>query len=156
MGASRAIFVAVGLFQLLIGVLTMGLTDRGIGPNMIIVSVRTDLALFGAPTEEILASNPELTTFRYITIRTLAGLLAATGMLIAGLAWFGMREAPAWTLALLTVTGLALLPFWWMALSPYREAGIGVGLGDMPPFMWVPAIAMPVASVLAWVAYMQA
>ncbi|MDX1449828.1 MAG: hypothetical protein R3246_12285, partial [Acidimicrobiia bacterium] len=38
-----------------------------------------------------------------------------------------------------------------VALAPYRSAGVRLTLGDIPPFMWVPAIAMPAASVLGWV-----
>ena len=156
LAASRILFLLVGLFWLLIGVLAALLQDRGIGPTMLFISHRTDEALFGAPPEEILATNSELVTLRYMTIRTLAGLLVAVGLLTAGIAWFGLRAPQAWPLALVTALGLVVLPFWWITLGPYRTAGIRVGLGDIPPFMWVPAILMPLASTLGWIGYLRA
>lgn len=155
LSAARIIFGLVGLFLLLIGVLTAILTDRGIGPSIVFVSPRTDQALFGAAPEEVLSSNPDLVTFRFVVLRTLAGLLVATGLLTAGVAWFGMSDGGPWALTLLTVVGLAVIPFWWIALGPYREAGIRLGLGDIPPFMWVPALVMPAASLLGWFGYLR-
>lgn len=155
MTIARNIFVAVGLFWLVIGVLSAVLTGKGVGPPMIFVSERTDTALYGGHPDDVLAANPELRTFRYVAIRILSGLLVVTGLLTAGLAWFGLRDASAWGLTALTVVGLAVLPFWWLSLAPYRDAEVAVRLGDTPPFMWVPAILMPVASVVAWIEYLR-
>ena len=155
MNASRVLFVGVGVFWLLIGVLTALLSDKGIGPPMIFISERTDTALYGGPPAEILISNPELARFRYMIARTLAGTLVATGLLTAGVAWFGLTEARTWVLVVLALVGLAVLPYWWISLAPFRDEGIKVTLGDVPPFMWVPAIVMPLASVLGWIGYLR-
>lgn len=155
MGASRVLFVGVGVFWLLIGVLAALLSDKGIGPPMIFISERTDTALYGGPPEEILESNGELASFRYVIVRVLAGLLVAAGLLTAGVARFGLTEPRAWVLAVLTLIGLGVLPYWWISLAPFRDTGISVGLGDIPPFMWVPAIVMPLASVLGWIGYLR-
>jgi hypothetical protein len=56
---------------------------------------------------------------------------------------------------LLTVVGFAVLPYWWIVFRPYRDAGIKLGLLDLPPFMWVPGVLMPVASILGWIAYVR-
>lgn len=156
MTAARNIFVGVGVFWLLIGVLSALLTGKGVGPPMVFLSERTDTALYGGHPDDVLAANLQLTDFRYVTIRVLSGLLVATGLLTAGLAWFGLRNGTLWALATLTVVGLAVLPFWWASLAPYRDAGVPIRLGDIPPLMWVPAILMPLASLLAWVEHLQA
>jgi hypothetical protein len=148
----RTLFVAMGGFWTLIGILTGVLTGRGIGPAFLFVSEPADAALFGEAPGQILLSNQALTTFRYVALRALAGLLVAAGLLTMGLAWFGLREARIWPLVALTVVGVAVLPYWWISLAPYRAAGIRLGLGDIPPFMWLPALLMPLASVLSWVA----
>lgn len=154
--ASRFLFAGIGVFWLLIGALTALLTDKGIGPPMVFISERTDTALFGGPPDEILDSIPELRTLRHITVRgTLAGFLVAAGLLTAVVAWFGLRDPLLWVLVLLTTVGLAVIPYWWIALAPYRNAGIRLTLADIPPFMWVPAIVMPVAGVLGWIAYLR-
>lgn len=155
MSASRALFVGVGVFWLLIGVLAALLSDKGVGPPMIFISERTDTALYGGPPAEILASNPELAMFRYAVVRVIAGVLVAAGLLTAGIAWYGLREPRGWALAALTLVGLAVLPFWWISLAPFRDEGIRLTLGDIPPFMWAPAIAMPVASALGWIGYLR-
>ncbi len=153
--AARILFTGVGIFWFLIGVLAALLTDRGIGPPMIFVSERTDTELYGGPPDQILDSIPELRVLRHTTVKgVLAGFLVAAGLLTAGVAWFGLRQPQAWVLGLLTVVGVAVLPYWWIAFTPYRQAGIGLTLGDIPPFMWVPAIIMPMASLLGWVGYL--
>jgi hypothetical protein len=48
-----------------------------------------------------------------------------------------------------------VLPFWWVSLAPYRDANVPLRVGDIPPFMWVPAIMMPVASLLAWIEHLR-
>jgi len=156
MDAARWLFTGVGAFWFLIGVLAAVLTGRGIGPPMIFVSERTDTALFGGPPDEVLESIPELGTLRNIAVKgVVSGLLVATGLLTATVAWFGLREPEVWALALLTIVGVAVIPYWWIALAPYREAEIALSLADIPPFMWLPAIVMPVASLLGWIGFVR-
>jgi hypothetical protein len=149
--ASRVLFLVVGGFWLLIGVLGAALSDKGIGPPMIFVSERTDTALYGGPPDKVLDSNRALRDFRYVAIRVLSGLLVATGLLTLGITWFGLRAPEPWALAALTVIGLGILPFWWAAFGPYRAAGVRLSLGDVPPFMWLPAVLAPLAGILGWI-----
>lgn len=152
MTTARLMFTGAGLLWLLIGALAAILTDRGIGPPIIFVSERTDTALYGGPPDRVLDDIPQLRTLRHTTVKgSLAGCLVATGLLTAATAWFGLREPQFWVLATLTIVGLAVIPYWWVALTPYREAGISLKLGDIPPFMWLPAIVMPTASILGWI-----
>lgn len=153
--ASQILFLISGGLWCVIGVLTPLLMDKGIGPPMVFLSERTDAVLFGRPPDEMLEEVPELRTLRKITVRSLAGLMLAAGVLTVAIAWFGLGGSRAWAVAALTVVALAILPYWWIALGPYRAAGIRVGLGDVPPFMWVPAILMPVGAVMGWISYLR-
>lgn len=147
---ARILFLLVGALWLVIGVLTPLLVGK-VGPPILFVSTRTDTVVFGAPPDDVLAASPQLATLRLMLLRTIGGLLAAAGLLVLAVAWFGLESSGRWALVTLTVVGLAVVPFWWVALTPYRAAGVNLGLGDIPPFMWVPAILMPVASVLGWI-----
>lgn len=147
---ARTLFLIVGGLWLSIGVATPLLLGKRIGPPMVYISTRTDMALFGEPPDRVLAGNPQLAVLRQMLIRSLAGLLVAAGVAVIGLAWFGMRTPDRWVVAVLALVGIAVLPFWWSVFAPYRAAGIRLTIGDLPPFMWVPAILMPVASILGW------
>lgn len=154
--AAQIMFVSAGAFWLLIGVLAAVLTDRDIGMPMVFLSERTDTALYGGHPREVFERIPELRTLRKTTVKgALSGSLVAMGLLTAGVAWFGLDRPEAWALGLLTLVGLVVLPYWWLSLAPYRNAGVPLSLGDIPPFMWAPAIVMPVASVLGWVEYLR-
>lgn len=149
---ARFLFAGAGVFWFVIGVLAAILTDRGIGPPMVFISERTDTALYGAPPDQVLDDIPQLRLLRHTTVKgTLSGFLVGAGLLTASVAWFGLDQPQNWALVTLTIVGFAVLPYWWVALAPYRDAGIDLTLGDVPPFMWVPAILMPVASLLAWI-----
>ena len=154
--ASRALFFIGGAFWLVIGVLTPLAMDRDIGRPALFVTEATDTELYGRPPEQILSSVPELATFRSVVLRAIAGLLVAAGLLVVGVAWFGLREPEAWALALLTLVALVVLPYWWITFGAYRTAGVSLPLTSVPPFMWVPGILMPVGAVLGWIAYLRA
>ena len=151
--ASRYLFLACGILWLLIGILTPLLMDRGIGKAAVFVTSATDEALFGAAPEIILESNPALFTLRGITLRAIAGLLVAAGSMVVAVSWFGLKSPTSWALGALTFVGVAVIPYWWIAFRPYREGGVAMSLLDIPPFMWVPAFLMPLASALGWIAH---
>lgn len=148
---ARLLYGLSGALWLAIGVLTPPLLDRQIGPPIVFVSTRTDTALFGTDPRALMATNTDLVTLRGIVVRALSALLVGAGVLVVGMAWFALADRTVWAVALLTIVGLGVIPYWWIALAPYRAAGISLQLSDIPPFMWVPAVLMPVASMLAWI-----
>ncbi len=156
MEIARVLFTFSGALWFLIGFLTGFLDNRGVGPAIIFVSNRTDRAVYGRPPEAILGEPSDLTTFRHTAIRVIGGLLIAAGLATAAISWFGLGESQTWALVVLTIIGLAVVPSWWFALSPYRQAGIKLAVSDLPPFMWIPGIVMPVASILGWISVIQA
>lgn len=152
LGTARSLFVFVGVFWSAIGVAGAALVGRRVGAAYVFVSVRADTALFGGLPEEALAADRNLATLKVMLVRALCGFMLAAGVLCAAVAWFGLAEPRIWALTTLTAVGLIVLPYWWFTLAPYRAAGYTLRLADIPPFMWVPAIVMPIASVLGWAA----
>lgn len=150
LGASTVLFVLYGTVWFLIGVLTPFLHDSTAGRTMLFVSPRADTALFGADPTSLLA-DPALSRLRSLLMIALASVLAAAGILVISIALFALREGHGWALAALTLAGLVVLPFWLLVFRPYAAAGIGLGLSDVPPFMWVPTALLVPALVLGWI-----
>jgi hypothetical protein len=151
LGISVALFMLSGGLYVLIGVLTPLLLNRGIGPTMLIVSTRPDTIVFGRSPSEMLRDDPALFQLRTILIIILGGLLFALGCFHFAITWFGLRQGQTWALVALAIGGLAVLPFWYIALRPYFEPGVNLTLFDVPPFMWVPAALLVPAVVLGWI-----
>ena len=146
--AGAALFMVGGAVHLLIGVLTPILFDPTAG-RLLFLSLQTDTALYGAAPRTLLAADPALVQLRSTVFTALAGLLAGLGILELTVAWFGVRAGRRWAVVALIVSGTAMLPFWVVVLRPYLAAGIPVGLGDIPPFIWVPTALLLPATVLS-------
>lgn len=149
---SRYMFIAAGFVWLLIGLVTPFFMDTSSAKTTLFGSPTTDAALYGDAPEVILASNPELSLFRGMALGAIAGLLVGSGILVIGVAWFGLETPSNWALALLTVAGIVVIPYRWIIFAPYRSAGISLSIGALPPFMWIPSILMPLATVFGWIA----
>ena len=134
----------------LIGVLTPFLHDSTTGRTMVFLSPRTDAALFGGNPTSLLA-DPALSQLRSLLMIALGSMLAAAGVLVIAIALFALRVGQGWALAALTLAGLVVLPFWFLVFRPYAAAGVAVGLGDAPPFMWVPTTLLVPAVALGWI-----
>jgi hypothetical protein len=151
LGLSVALFLLYGAIYLLIGVLTPIMVDSSVIPGILIISGRPDTVVFGDTPEHIRQTNPILVKLRSIILKMLAGMLVAAGVMVVALAWFGLRQGQAWALGTLAVAGVAVLPIWYLVLRPYFVAGVSLGLGDLPPFMWVPAALLLPAVILGWI-----
>ena len=150
LGIGVGLFIVYGLAYLVIGALTPLMHNTSFGREMMIMSPGADAALFGGRPSEPLRDSAQLSQLRSILLQIIGGLLVAGGVLIIGVAHFALRAGASWALAVLAIAGLAVLPFWLIAFRPYASAGIGLGLGDLPPFMWVPAALLLPAIALSW------
>lgn len=148
---ARGLFVVHGALWIAIGALSPLLLDRNVGSPMVILSGRTDTHLFGADPPSVLADS-RVRTLRAILVAMLGGCMLAAGVLVSAIAWFGLGARSIWAMATLTIVAVALIPFWWHVLRPYRVAKTPVGLGDVPPFMWVPLALDAPAVALGWLA----
>jgi len=152
LGISVILFLLCGLVYMLIGVLTPLLRSHDpAGVSILIVSNRTDSQLFGQAPPQLAASDPALHQLRGILVDILGGLLFVAGLFEVAITWFGLRQGEGWALVVLAVGGLAAIPFWFLALRPYFQAGITLTLADIPPFMWVPAALLIPALILGWI-----
>ena len=151
LGISVAVFLAIGTLWILIGALTVPLLGKGIGPAIIFVSNSTDEAYFGRSPSQLLASDPALSKLRTLLLTVIAGFLLLAGVLFLSVAWFGLRQGHTWALTALAVAGILALGFWVLSLLPYARSGITLTIGDLPPFMWIPAIFTLPAIILGWI-----
>jgi hypothetical protein len=119
--------------------------------EFVIISNRTDTQLFGQTPAQLMESDAALRQLRRILLDIVVGLLGVAGVFHLAITWFGLRQGQTWALIVLAVGGLAVLPFWFLAHRPYLQAGIAITLGDVPPFMWVPAALLIPATVLGWI-----
>lgn len=150
LSAGVALFMVYGLTYVVIGALTPLMHNTSFGREMMIMSPGADAALFGGRPPDLLRDSAQLSQLRSILLQIIGGLLVCAGILIIGIAHFALRAGATWALALLAIGGLAVLPFWVIAFRPYAAAGIGLGLGDLPPFMWVPAALLLPAIAFSW------
>jgi hypothetical protein len=151
LGISVLLFIVHGAIYLVIGFLAPFAMDSPASRDILVMSRRTDTELLGAPPDDLRATNPPLVTLRRITFTLLAGMMVAAGVLIVSLAWFGLRDHQSWALVALTVASAIVLPFWWLVLQQYLRAGASPTLGDLPPFMWIPAVLLLPAAILGWI-----
>lgn len=148
-----ALQVAAGLFgvsgaiRAVLAVLTAFLFDPRAG-GAIFLSAGADTALYGASPRDLIAADPALVDVRWTIVMALSGALAGLGVLEMAVAWFGLRTAQQWALIALSAAGFAVLPFWWLVAEPYIAAGVALGLGDIPPFMSIPALLLLPAVII--------
>lgn len=129
LGIATILFLLFGLLNVLIGVLTPFLIrpDRLVTSNILFMSERTDTVLFGGSPSELVALNKPLGLLRQLLLFWLAGLFLGFGLVHLALTWFGLRQGQAWALWTLTVSDLAMLPYWFLILNTYARGGCDTG-----------------------------
>jgi hypothetical protein len=147
---SAWLFAAAGGFHLLIGVLTVGYLVVGGNVKALYFTERSDTGAFGKSPAEMVRDEPGVATYRHMFIVTLAAFLVAVGTLEAAVAWFALRDGAAWSLPVLTAVAVALAAGWTAVVAAYVAKGAALGLGDVPPFMWVPAVLHVPAIAMGW------
>jgi hypothetical protein len=150
LGISVILFLAIGALWILIGALTPFFLKRD-NPDILFVSQGTDTAYFGATPSEAAPPGSPLAKFRAMLLFVVSGFLLMVGSLVICIAWFGLRQGQPWALPALAVPIVIALGLWALALLPYVRAGISLRVGDLPPFMWIPAVLIVPAVVLGWI-----
>lgn len=149
LGISVSLFLVIGVLWVLIGALTIPLHKRS-GADIVFVSNGPDSSYFGGRPSELLSPDSPLAKLRSLLLIVIAGFLLLAGVTFVAIAWFGLRGGQAWTLYALAAAGGMAILVWTLALSAYVRAGVSLTLGDIPPFMWVPAVLIVPATVLGW------
>ena len=151
LGISVVLFLLYGAIYILIGGLAPFVLNTEIDQQILIISNRTDSIVFGRAPSELRRDDPALARLRTILFTIMGGLLFVAGFFLIALTWFGLRQGQTWALAALTIGGMVVFPYWFLALRPYFQPGVNLTLADMPPFMWVPAVLLLPAVVLGWI-----
>ena len=152
LGISVILFLVLGLFNVLIGILTpvfVRSPDRS-PSKILLTSTRPDTALLGASPDDLVAKDPALLKVRLVLVNWLAAFMLGFGVLQVVLSWFGLRSGQTWALWGLTLADLSMLPAIWISLRPYANVAAMPGLGEMPPFITI-LILIPIAAVLGFV-----
>jgi len=150
LGVSVVLFLAIGALWLLIGLLAVPLHKRA-NPDYLFVSTPTDTAYFGAAPSELAPAGSALAKLRTLLLTVISGFLLLAVVLLISVAWFGLRQGQPWALASLALGILLAVAFWALALLPYFQARVPVSLGDLPPFIWIPAALLVPATILGWI-----
>lgn len=149
LGVSVILFIVIGALWLFVGILTVPLHKRA-APAYLFISPATDAAFYGAPSAQLAPADSPLAKFRTMMLTILSGFFVLGGIFVVSLAWFGLKQGYPWALAALATAVIVAVAFWILAIFPYFSAGIQVGIGDMPPFIWVPAALILPAIFLGW------
>lgn len=149
LGVSVALFLLIGAFHVVIGVLTPIATREGHewGTGGVIYTTDADAIIFGKPTSEVRA-NEDVMKLRQITLAMISGLLVGVGILEISLAWFGLRAGQPWALWALGAAIVGMVALWLPGHSLWAAVGFPGGLGALQPFEWVPAALLLPAVVL--------
>lgn len=157
LGIAVALFLVYGAIYLLAGVLSgaafAGLFGPDVGDRAFFDTPERDKAAFRLDREPgaVLDGDPVLAGLRKMLLFVVAGLLTVAGTLVMAIAWFGLRERQTWAMGSLTIAGLAVIPFWVLALLPYARAGVPLTPLHGPPFIGFTSALLVPALILGWI-----
>ncbi len=151
LGVSVVLFLLFGLMNVVVGILAPFFVrpDR-LTSSILFTATRPDTALFGATPEALIAQDRPLGMLRYLLLVWMGGLILGFGLLQLAIAWFGLRNGQTWALWSLTIADLSMVPFWWLILARYAQAGAMPGIGDLPPIVTY-LLVIPIAALLGWI-----
>lgn len=148
---SAGLFIAGGVVWILIGALTVPMMDTAGGRSTLLFSGPKDTKAFGSTPAQALDDDPNLAKLRTALFRVLAGFLVVAGLMVVALGWLAWRRGEAWAYWTLASVAILVLPFWLLAAKPFLDSGTTIGLGDIPPFMWVTTLLwMPAIALGGW------
>jgi hypothetical protein len=142
------LFLIGGLFDALIGAATPIVT-RTTRPNILMLSAQSDLALFGRNPGDLLHESTAVALLYRLTFDLIGTLLLVFGLLVAALAWFGLRHREWWALWTLVGVEVIFMAGWIVVLSQYIQRGIPIHIWALPPNLLVPAILLIPAGLLS-------
>lgn len=158
LGISVALFLFCGAIYFLMAVVGAVISHRygvtgmpGI-EGQFIFSAKADEIWFGWPPAEVVTENPRVGQLLLVFLDFMMGFMLAIGIVMMGIAWFGLRQGQIWALWI-TVAGYAgfLAYYWLLAVVPFmREFGFRY-MEIWHPFALIPTVLVPIAAVLAWI-----
>lgn len=152
LGAGVALFLGWGAINVVIGLLAP-IVGRGpvLVADFLVLSPRTDAAMFGGDPNALVREFPPLLALQRVLIAWLGATLAAFGLLIIAVTWFGLRSGEPWALPVLAACWLLVLAGFAALFKRYVDAGVSLSLSDLPPLFHYPAFLVTPAIVLSWI-----
>jgi len=134
LGVGVAVLLGWGAINTLIGVLAP-IVGRGpvLVADILVLSPRTDAAMFGGDPNALVREFPPLLALQRVLLVWLGASLAAFGLLIITVTWFGLRRGEPWALPVLAGCWLIVLAGFALLFKRYVDAGVTLSLGDLPP-----------------------
>lgn len=153
LGIGVALFLGWGVFNVFIGVVATIITgaSSGLVSNILVLSPRTDAAMFGGDPRDLVRDFPALFALQRVLLTWLSALLVAFGLLVIAVAWFGLRNGESWALAVLSACWLVVLAGFALLFKRYIDAGVSLSLGDLPPLFHYPVFLVTPAILLCWI-----
>ena len=155
LGYSVMLFLLVNLMYLIIGVLTP-IAFRLYGTQLthrfgLVFSPRSDVAAFGKSSADLIHDQPAAQYTKVTIYYMLSGLYLAVAILHFCLVWFGLRSGQPWALWALTFANLSIVLLFFFGVRYFSTHVTPLSLGDLYPYVLLPAVVFPIASVLGWI-----
>ena len=151
LGAGVALFLGWGLINLVIGFLAPILGRGPLVADFLVLSPRTDAAMFGGDPNALVRDFPPLLALQRVLLIWLGATLAAMGLLIIAVTWFGLRRGEPWALPVLAACWVVVLAGFGLLFKRYLDSGVSLSLADLPPLFHYPAFLVTPAIILSWV-----
>ena len=155
LGIATALFIGVGLVYIIISSTGIFLLHRygSVGPQgngQFFLGSRADAVWFGKPAAEVVSENPKVGRLVLIFMDIITGFMFGFGILIVGIAWFGLRAGHTWALRVMVIVNVTMLAtYWLLVILPFmREFGFGYS-EIFHPYAAFPTVVVPIATVLA-------
>ncbi|MDP9245131.1 MAG: hypothetical protein M3O64_00620 [Chloroflexota bacterium] len=151
LGVGVALLLGWGAINAIIGVLAPIVGRGPLVADILVLSPRTDAAMFGGDPNSLVREFPALLALQRVLLVWLGASLAAFGLLIIAVTWFGLRRGEPWALPVLAACWLLVLAGFALLFKRYVDAGVTLSLGDLPPLFHYPAFLVTPAIVLSWI-----
>jgi hypothetical protein len=122
------------------------------GSPSIFLSADVEQPMLGRPTADLMADSPGLARILGLVMDAFLGMMLGFAILLAAIAWFGLRDGQVWALWTAVLGNVAMLGIYWgVAIGPFlRESGVGY-FRIWHPYALVPTILVPIGAILGWI-----
>jgi hypothetical protein len=152
LGVGVALFLGWGVLNIVIGLLAPIIGGRAtLVSDILVLSPRTDAAMFGGDPQALVREFPPLLALQRVLLVWLGFTLAAFGLLVIVVAYFGLRRGEPWALPVLAACWVLVMVGFAVLFKRYTDAGVTLSLGDLPPLFHYPAFLVTPAIVLSWI-----
>ena len=152
LGGGVALLLGWGVINVVIGLLAPFVSGSGsalVAESLVLP--RTDAARFGGDPNALVREFPPLRELQRVLISWLGATLAAFGLLVIVVTWFGLRRGEPWAVLVLAACWLVVLGGFVLVLKRYVDAGVPLSLVDLPPLFHYPAFLVAPAILLSWI-----